>query len=113
MRLLAALLIVPVIGLTMQVEPVIAQDQAPKQRVAKRRNLATQCRKPAFAKANPKSCAKYVGDDNKPAAAPAQAAQSEPPTRPDFTADDQAAAIIPGVPDARFWSDSERDFLAV
>lgn len=113
MRLLAALLIVPVLGLTMQAEPVIAQDQAPKQRVAKRRNLAVQCRKPAFAKANPKSCAKFAGDNGKPEAAPAQARQAEPPTRPDFTADDQAAAIIPGIPDARFWSDSERDFLAV
>ena len=34
------------------------------------------------------------------------------PSRPDFTADDQAAAIIPGIPDARFWADSEKDFLA-
>ena len=25
----------------------------------------------------------------------------------------RAAAVIPGIPDARFWSDSERDFLAV
>src|SRR5690349_7824350 len=113
MRLLAALLIVPVIGLTMQVEPVIAQDQAPKQRVAKRRNLAVQCRKPAFASANPKSCARFADDKSKPEAAPAQAKQPEQPTRPDFTADDQAAATIPGIPDARFWSDSERDFLAV
>jgi len=114
MRLLAALLIVPVIGLTLPIEPVIAQDQAPQQRVAKRRSLAAQCRKPAFAKANPKSCAKFATDKNKPEAAPAeQARQPEQLTRPDFTADDQAAAIIPGIPDARFWSDSERDFLAV
>ena len=41
-----------------------------------------------------------------------QAKQPEQPSRPDFTADDQAAATIPGVPDARFWADSEKDFLA-
>ena len=41
-----------------------------------------------------------------------QAKQPEQPSRPDFTADDQAVATIPGVPDARFWADSEKDFLA-
>ena len=41
-----------------------------------------------------------------------QAKQPEQPSRPDFTADDQAVAIIPGIPDARFWADSEKDFLA-
>jgi len=71
-----------------------------------KRDLAAQCAKPAFAKTNPKTCAQYA----KPAAEPAK--QPEQPTRPDFTADDQAAAIIPGIPDARFWADSEKDFLA-
>jgi hypothetical protein len=66
------------------------------------RDLAARCAKPAFAKANPNSCAAYV----QPAKPPEQ------PSRPDFTADDQAAAIIPGIPDARFWADSEKDFLA-
>ena len=74
--------------------------------VKKPRNLAVQCAKPTFAKANPRSCAKFAKQD-----APAPAKQSETPSRPDFTADDQAAAIIPGVPDARFWADSEKDFL--
>jgi hypothetical protein len=119
MRLLAALLVVPVIGLALPAADYAnaqgyanAQDPAPapKPRVVKKRNLAAQCRKPAFAKANPKSCAKFAA---KEAAPPAQAKQPEQLTRPDLTADDQAAAIIPGVPDARFWADSERDFLAV
>jgi hypothetical protein len=76
---------------------------------SKPRDLAAQCAKDAFVKANPKSCAKFVA--KQPAAAE-PAKQPEQPTRPDFTADDQAAAIIPGIPDARFWADSEKDFLA-
>lgn len=109
MRLLAALLVLPVIVFTLPGEPVLAQDGAPKQRVAKKRNLAAQCRKSAFAKANPKSCARFA----KPAT-PAEPVkqQGEAPSRPDFTADDQVAAAIPGVPGARFWADSEKDFLA-
>jgi hypothetical protein len=71
----------------------------------KQRNLAERCAQPAFAKKNPKSCAQYA----KPAE---PAKQPEQPTRPDFTAEDQAAAVIPGIPDARFWADSEKDFLA-
>lgn len=90
--------------------PVLAQDLAPAQpraaQAKKPRNLAVQCAKPVFAKANPRSCARFSKQE-----APAPAKQSEIPTRPDFTADDQAAAIIPGVPDARFWADSEKDFL--
>jgi len=72
----------------------------------KQRNLAERCAKPDFAKNNPKSCAPYA----QPAAEAPK--QPEQPSRPDFTADDQAAAIIPGIPDARFWADSEKDFLA-
>jgi hypothetical protein len=90
--------------------PVLAQDLAaapPRAAMAKKpRNLALQCAKPTFAKANPRSCAQFAKQDT-----PAPAKQPETPTRPDFTADDQAAAIIPGVPDARFWADSEKDFL--
>ena len=109
MRFLAALLIVPVIGFTLPSEPAVAQDAAPKQRVAKKRSLAAQCRKPAFAQNNPKSCARFRQGRR---ARRQQAKQPEQPSRPDFTADDQAAATIPGVPDARFWADSEKDFLA-
>ena len=60
MRFLAALLIVPVIGFTLPSEPAVAQDAAPKQRVSKKRSLAAQCRKPAFAQNNPKSCARFA-----------------------------------------------------
>src|SRR6267154_930534 len=88
MRILAAAIALLIVINT----PVLAQDSAPLQlrpmKAKKPRNLAIQCAKPA-----------------------SPAAQSETPSRPDFTADDQAAAIIPGVPDARFWADSEKDFL--
>jgi predicted patatin/cPLA2 family phospholipase len=43
-----------------------------------------------------------------PPAAPAQS-QKLPPRAP-FTAADQAVAGVPGMPDARFWADSETDF---
>src|ERR1700738_594639 len=89
--------------------PVLAQDPAAAQpRIAKAkkpRNLAVECAKSTFAKANPRSCAPFSRQDT-----PAPAKQSETPTRPDFTADDQAVAVIPGVPDARFWADSDKDF---
>jgi hypothetical protein len=78
---------------------------APAAAQGKPRNLAERCAKPDFAKNNPKSCAPYA----KPAE---QAKPPEQPTRPDFTAEDQAVAVVPGIPDARFWADSEKDFLA-
>jgi hypothetical protein len=98
MRSLPAVLACFVAFALLAVTPADAQNR--------QRNLAAQCAKPAFAKNNPKSCASYAT----PAAEPAK--QAEQPTRPDFTADDQAVAIIPGIPDARFWADSEKDFLA-
>src|SRR5882672_8998601 len=107
MRILAAaiaLLIVVNAPALAQQDPAAAQPRAAT--LKKPRNLAVQCAKPTFAKANPRSCAPFSKQD-----APAPVAQSETPSRPDFTADDQAAAIIPGVPDARFWADSEKDFL--
>jgi hypothetical protein len=110
MRLLAALLVLPLVGFALPSEPASAQDRAVQPRGVKKRNLSTACLKPAFAKANPKSCARYARNE---AAAPEQAKQPEPPSRPDFTADDQAVAVIPGIPDARFWADSEKDFLAI
>jgi hypothetical protein len=111
MRILAAAISIAILANA----PVLAQDisvgqpRAGKSNSAKTkklRNLATQCAKPAFSKANPRSCAKFAKQDT-----PAPPQQAETPTRPDFTADDQAAAVIPGVPDARFWADSEKDFL--
>jgi len=47
----------------------------------------------------------------KPPAAPPVAAQPQKlPPRAPFTAADAAAAVVPGMPDARFWADSETDF---
>src|SRR5437868_13514526 len=89
------------------VAPLSSFELAAAQQGNKPRNLAAQCAKPTFAKANPRSCAKYA---EKSPAEPAKPA--EPPSRPDYTAEDQALAIIPGIPDARFWADSEKDFLA-
>jgi predicted acylesterase/phospholipase RssA len=40
----------------------------------------------------------------------AAAKQAEEPTRTSFTADDEAAAVIPGIPDARAWGDSDAEF---
>ena len=42
--------------------------------------------------------------------APAATAQPQLPPRTPFTAAEDAAAMIPGMPDARFWADSEIDF---
>jgi hypothetical protein len=36
-----------------------------------------------------------------------------PPPRPKFTVEDQAAAIVPGFPDARVWGDTLEDFRKV
>jgi predicted acylesterase/phospholipase RssA len=41
---------------------------------------------------------------------PAATAQKELPPRVPFTADEDAASVIPGMPDARFWADSVADF---
>src|SRR5262249_53079897 len=41
---------------------------------------------------------------------PAAAQPQKLPPRAPFTAADQAVATVPGVPDARFWADSEIDF---
>jgi hypothetical protein len=43
-------------------------------------------------------------------APPPAGQQSKPPPRTPFTGADDAAAIIPGIPDARFWGDSVADF---
>ena len=47
-----------------------------------------------------------------PGAAPVAAQPNKPPPRIPFTAADEAAAAIPGMPDARFWADSTTDFNA-
>ena len=50
-------------------------------------------------------------DAKKPAEPPPQqAGPKRPPARIPFTAEEDAAAIVPGMPDARFWADSDTDF---
>jgi len=50
-------------------------------------------------------------DAKKPAEpAPQEAGPKRPPPRTPFTAEEDAAAIVPGMPDARFWADSDTDF---
>ena len=45
-----------------------------------------------------------------PAPPPAASTQSQLPPRVPFTAAEDAAATIPGIPEARFWADSESDY---
>ena len=104
MRLLAVLALGTLVLAPLS-ETASAQEAAPQQRVVKKRNFAVLCQKESFAKGNPKTCARFVKKEAEPK-------QPEQPSRPDFTADDQAVAVIPGIPDARFWADSEKDFLA-
>jgi hypothetical protein len=112
MRLLIALAALLVLTAAPLTDSAAQESSAQKATKKTSRNLAVQCRKPAFAKNNPRSCARHVGNKKDEAAATEEAKQPEQPSRPDFTADDQAAATIPGVPGARFWADSEKDFLA-
>lgn len=107
--LLAAVSASLIIALAPPLDVANAQEQAPAAQAKKPRNMAAACRKPAFAKNNPRTCARYTGSKQSPAAE--ETKQPEQPTRADLTADDQAAAIIPGVPDARIWADSEKDFV--
>jgi hypothetical protein len=48
--------------------------------------------------------------NGKPTAPPAAAQPQKLPPRTPFTAADAAGAVVPGMPDARFWADSETDF---
>jgi hypothetical protein len=49
--------------------------------------------------------------DTKPQSPASSAStQQQPPPRTPFTAAEDAVATIPGIPDARFWADSETDF---
>ena len=61
------------------------------------------------AAANPPKHA-TTGKTQKPAAA--EAKSNEPPPRIPYTAAESLVATVPGMPDARFWADSESDFKA-
>ena len=60
------------------------------------------------AKAPPKAVAKKP-----PKLPPAKPADAGPPPRSTFSAEDEAAAAIPGIADARVWGDSETEFEQV
>jgi predicted acylesterase/phospholipase RssA len=61
----------------------------------------------AYAQAR-KAPAKKAPRKKAPQATPKQAAKE--PVRTPFTAEEQANAVIPGIPDARAWGDSDADF---
>ena len=71
---------------------------------------ASLCQNAAYARAHQRAC-RNVAAAAKKSAPPAPPKTAEPPPRPDLTAAEQDAAIIPGIPDARFWADSEADFV--
>lgn len=54
--------------------------------------------------------AKRAAPGKAASAAPAASKQSELPPRIPFTAAEDEASVFPGIPDARFWGDSETDF---
>jgi predicted acylesterase/phospholipase RssA len=71
---------------------------------------ATAARAPAIILARTERAAPRQ-DAKKPAEPPPQqAGPKRPPARIPFTAEEDAAAIVPGMPEARFWADSETDF---
>lgn len=69
---------------------------------------SARCQDPSFARRNPRTCGGVEPSAKQPAA-PQKA--GETPQRPDLTAAEQDAAIIPNIAEARFWADSEADFL--
>jgi hypothetical protein len=87
--------------------PMSAGGPASAQSEFSSQNRAARCQDPSYARRNPRTCG-AARAAKQPATAPQKAA--EPPTRPDLTAAEQDAAIIPNIPDARFWADSEADF---
>jgi hypothetical protein len=63
-------------------------------------------RKTAHPKPDP---AAHTG--GKTASPPPASSDQQPPPRVTFTAAEDAAATVPGIPDARFWADSPADFI--
>lgn len=104
--LLTALLAVLVVAAEF---PAVAQDAGPQDESSAQAHRSA-CRNAAYARTHRRACGPNA--TQKPAATPTQAPKTaEPPTRPDFTAADQDVAIIPNIPDARFWADSDTDFI--
>src|SRR6516225_5301576 len=77
------------------------------------RSIACTCAAVAIVVASPGSSFARTQAKNTPeteTAAPAAGAPSKLPPRTPFTAAEEAAAVVPGMPDARFWGDSVADF---
>jgi hypothetical protein len=108
MRLLLATLIA---GIVVAVAPFSGAPSASAQNEFsdQARSRSALCRKGYYARTHRRACRGYTTAKT-PAAPPAKPKTAEPPTRPDFTAAQQDVAVIPGIPDARFWADSEADF---
>ena len=87
--------------------PAHAQDSSTAGKAAAKARHAAPARTPAPAKP-----AKSAKPGKPPSPAPAASAQSKVPPRIPFTAAEDAAASIPGMPDARFFGDSPADFTA-
>ena len=68
------------------------------------------CGKRWYARAHRRACRQDAAAKKPAAATPEKPKSAEAPTRPDLTGDQENVAIIPGIPDARFWADSEADF---
>ena len=68
-------------------------------------------RKVRHAKPVPGDDATPLAAGEKKAAPPAASNDQQPPPRVPFTAAEDAAAAIPGIPDARFWADSATDYI--
>jgi hypothetical protein len=66
--------------------------------------------RPATKKAAPRPAAKAPSEKARPARTGHGAGKSLVPPRQEFTASEQQNAVIPGIPDARFWADSPTAF---
>jgi len=109
MRLTASLAVLAIAMALAAPSLALAQPEAAAP--AKKRSFAAACAKAAFAKNNPKTCARYAKKKKQQQPAQEETKQPEQPSRLDLTPEQQAVAIIPGIPDARFWADSEADFV--
>lgn len=95
-------------------DPHAAQRAAACARAARQASNAQVAR--AKTSRNRKSSARAKPADQPPAPQTTQATSTRlqaPPPRATFTGTDQEIAAIPGIPDARFWADSEDDYRRV
>ncbi len=104
------LLLTALLAATVLAAPLGSATLASAQSEFSSQNRVAACNDPNFARTHPRTCRNAAPAAKQPA--PAQQKAAEPPSRPELTAAEQDAAIIPNIPDARFWADSEKDFIA-